>query len=181
MKFIRSALAAAVISVASSGAMASSIPNATINVYDGMTTYKGLFTGNLADPTGNPISYELNVTDVNGATVTVSYLDTIEDSAPGSITYELFSDMTSGTGLVSEGLSLMTALTFDDVLGGSFTKMLGMGEYVLKLTHAGEGTHSSQSSISAVPLPAAAWLFGSAAMGLLGFARRRKQADVAAV
>jgi len=33
-----------------------------------------------------------------------------------------------------------------------------------------------ESSISPVPVPAAAWLFGSVALGLVGFARRRKLA-----
>ncbi len=33
----------------------------------------------------------------------------------------------------------------------------------------------SNSSISAVPLPAAAWLFGSGVIGLVGFARRKEQ------
>jgi hypothetical protein len=60
----------------------------------------------------------------------------------------------------------------------SYSNLLA-GSYFLDIY--GDAGMSYSASVSAVPLPAAAWLFGSAAMGLLGFARRRKQADVAAV
>ena len=38
------------------------------------------------------------------------------------------------------------------------------------------GQHATFKGVSAVPVPAAAWLFGSGLLGLIGIARRRKQA-----
>jgi hypothetical protein len=46
------------------------------------------------------------------------------------------------------------------------------GEYVLKMST--DGAKGSNSQISAVPLPAAAWLFGSALLGLGALRRKQK-------
>ena len=51
-----------------------------------------------------------------------------------------------------------TSITFDWALGGG-TGRMGIGEF---------------SSIQAVPVPAAVWLFGSGLIGLNGIARRKK-------
>ena len=39
-----------------------------------------------------------------------------------------------------------------------------------------EGSGGQLAAVGAVPVPAAAWLFGSGLIGLMGFVRRRKSA-----
>jgi len=41
------------------------------------------------------------------------------------------------------------------------------------------GATLTVSSVSAVPLPAAAWLMGSGLLGLLGFSRKRREVAAA--
>jgi hypothetical protein len=49
--------------------------------------------------------------------------------------------------------------------------------YILgKVTLGTNGTLTFAANASAVPLPAAVWLFGSGLMGLVGVSRRRKAA-----
>ena len=52
------------------------------------------------------------------------------------------------------------------VLSGPFTGIRG---YV----DIGSGNSMTVTSISAVPVPAAVWLFGSGLLGLLGISRRK--------
>ena len=47
------------------------------------------------------------------------------------------------------------------------------GDVIVELA-AGGTTDVVRLSVTAVPIPAAAWLFGSAILGLVGVARRRK-------
>jgi hypothetical protein len=57
-------------------------------------------------------------------------------------------------------------------------------QYVLKMASSGLGAgEGSTSQISAVPLPAAAWLFGSALLGLGALRRKQKagNSEMAAV
>ena len=51
----------------------------------------------------------------------------------------------------------------------------------LTLASSGVLTYDLQPAVSAVPLPAAAWLMGSGLVGLGGMVRRRKAAAAAAV
>jgi hypothetical protein len=60
---------------------------------------------------------------------------------------------------------------------------IGPGEYSLSMfgqTANAEGAYSLdytiQMNVSAIPVPAAAWLFGSGLVGLIGISRRRKAA-----
>ncbi len=58
---------------------------------------------------------------------------------------------------------------------GSFaaaTNSLSTGTYILKITMA---NYVNATSATVVPLPAAAWLFGSGLLGLVGLARSRKK------
>lgn len=176
MKIVKKALAAVVISIASSSAMASSV----INVYDGMAA-QTLFSGTQS-LNGSPLEVGLNVTDINGAQLIVGLVDTTDDK--GSILYQLFNDSDFAETTFLAGSEIFSDTLLDKNLDGiddSFTKFLSFGQYVLRLTNIAPGEKFGESQVSAVPLPAAAWLFGSAALGLFGFARRRKQADVAAV
>jgi hypothetical protein len=59
-------------------------------------------------------------------------------------------------------------------LGSSFASLgFTPGSYVSTLTN-GSFTDSITINVSAVPIPAAAWLFGSGLLGLIGVARRKK-------
>ena len=49
--------------------------------------------------------------------------------------------------------------------------ILGARPYILQLTPKRD---SSPANISAVPLPGAVWLFGSAILAFLGFSQRRR-------
>jgi len=45
---------------------------------------------------------------------------------------------------------------------------------VAAISHSGSGVTSFDAEIRAIPVPAAAWLFGSGLLGLVGVARRKK-------
>jgi hypothetical protein len=51
-----------------------------------------------------------------------------------------------------------------------------LSNYILGLDQSGENAGSALVRVSAVPVPAAAWLFGSGLLGLIGVARRKKSA-----
>lgn len=171
MKMVKKALAAAAISVACGSAMASSVPTDTIDVYDGMSV-TNLFTSTTFSA-NDPTFYELNVTDSNGAQAYFSLIDTDNDFF--DVTYTLSNDNDGALGWIDIGSQLFqTTITDNNLPGpqGTFTQFLAAGQYVLKI--ATNQAFSSNSQVSAVPLPAAAWLFGSAILGM-GFFRRRKQ------
>jgi len=65
----------------------------------------------------------------------------------------------------------------------SGTWLLAAGSYLIDFTvfqsalgFSGGGAAYQLASVSAVPVPAAAWLFGSALLGFFGFARRKANA-----
>lgn len=154
----------------------------TVNVNLGMTPVE-VGTTNLV-PGFNPNYYELNV----GASGSgwVGTLISLVDSAPEvqSVTYTIYNDDNGAVGSWSQGSEVAT-WTFVDILGSAtsthFLNLAANTQYVLKMVASGTGpANGSTSSISAVPLPAAAWLFGSALLGF-GALRRKQKSDVAAV
>lgn len=173
---VRAALALGALALASGQASASSI-----NVYDGMSPVT-VTTSSVA-PIYDPRFFELNVTT---DTMLTRLVDTDPDSDPTpswTVTYEIYKDGTSGAGY-SLG-ALVDSFTFTDATFSAaspsawhLTSIALAGEYVLRI--ATDGASSSTSQISAVPLPAAAWLFGSALLGF-GALRRKQKSDVAAV
>lgn len=84
-------------------------------------------------------------------------------------------------GLNSPGGTILHSFTFDttDTLSGALSLVqLMAGDYtvvIAGLGGSGKGDYFFKTTASAVPLPAAFWLFGSAFMGMLGL-RRSKQA-----
>lgn len=76
------------------------------------------------------------------------------DFPGGTGSYSAIAHLLPGTYSLSSGLTLSWTSTNGDLNGSAF------GEYSL--------------SIAVVPIPAAAWLFGSGLAGLLGVARRKK-------
>lgn len=182
MKIVKKALAAAVLAVVCGSALASSVPAGSITLYDGMSS-ETLNTSSLFGQTYDPVFYELNVTDVNGARAFFTLIDTDPDNVgpAKTVEYTLYDDSTVATNSISIGTQLFqTTITDNNTLGseGYFSYFFAQGQYVLKMATNMLAPASSTSVVSAVPLPAAAWLFGSALLGL-GVFRRRKQ--VAAV
>ena len=178
---IRAALAVGALALASSQAFASSI-----NVYDGMspvtvTTYNNT-------PTSDPLFQELNVT---ATAMLTRLIDTSPDASPlpsWTVSYELWTDSQAGAGYSLVLATLVDSFSFTDATFSSsnpsawwLTSIATPGEYVLKIST--NGASSSTSEVSAIPLPAAAWLFGSALLGLGALRRKQKagNSEMAAV
>lgn len=178
MKTVKKALAAAVISVACGSAVASPVTLSGVNGSFSMnqTTDQKVSVYDIL----NPNYYEL-VTGSEGVTAAFALIDT--DPEENVVSYELYTDADGDVGQGDTG-DLLLAWTYSDLLGSStvtgVTQYLAANsQYLLKMVLASPSTTSGSSLVTAaVPLPAAAWLFGSALMGL-GIFRRRKQ--VAAV
>ena len=177
---VRAALVAGALVLASSQAFASSVA-----VSNGMTPVQ-VGTTNLV-PGYNPSFYELVVT----GTTPVGTVTTLIDSTPEvqTVSYWIYNDLDSTAG-ISVG-ALVDSWSFVDILGTgtqSHTTWLAASlvgtQYVLKMMASGLGAaEGSTSQISAVPLPAAAWLFGSALLGLGALRRKQKagNSEMAAV
>lgn len=58
-------------------------------------------------------------------------------------------------------------------LGGSFDD-LGLGTFIDTPDLNGHGTGQLTLTVSAVPVPAAVWLFGSGLLGLVGYSKRKR-------
>ena len=59
-------------------------------------------------------------------------------------------------------------------IGDITFRLKSTGDWSISGTQASDIGGSGQFSVSAVPIPAAAWLFGSGLVGLIGLARRKK-------
>lgn len=89
----------------------------------------------------------------------------------GTVAYELYADTNSGIGSVGIGSGPLFATMLS--VGQSFSYALAGGsQYVLKMTLSGDTTSSTK--ISGVPIPGAAWLFGSGLLGFMLLSNRRK-------
>ena len=64
----------------------------------------------------------------------------------------------------------LTIQLFEDAFGGDIFFSYNTSSILENVSHENFGTYI----VSAVPVPAAAWLFGSGLIGLVGFARRKK-------
>ncbi len=90
--------------------------------------------------------------------------------------YNVFSKGVGGAFLYSDGTLLDLNSLLDPVSGwylSSANDINDLGQIVGSGTINGQ-THAFLLSPSTVPVPAAAWLFGSGLMGLAGVARKRK-------
>lgn len=94
------------------------------------------------------------------------------------VDYKIWEDTNLSQGVVS--FDETSTPLFDD--GGNagtnpdffFTFVMEKGkQYVLSILNESASNYT-QTNVSAVPLPGALWLFGSALLGFLGFSSRRK-------
>ena len=108
-----------------------------------------------------------------GESIQVDYYTNIGDANPFETNIWSGSDPElSGFGR----LFFNSAIPWIDLEGSIVLTML-MGEVdlgIVNLSIFNSGIqHSSRLSVAAVPVPAAAWLFGSALLGFFGFSRRK--------
>jgi len=88
-----------------------------------------------------------------------------DDNTPNVSYYELVGRPQSRDSWTVADLPANIIIPFHDVV-------LGAKQQVLQFTP--RPNQDSISNVSAVPLPGAIWLFGSAILGFLGFSKRRK-------
>jgi hypothetical protein len=168
---IRAALAVGALALASSQAIASTVP-----VFNGMTP-ASVGTTNLGGGVFNPSYDELVVTGPGS----VGVVTTLIDSSPEvqTVSYWIYADLNPLLGATTIG-GLIDSWSYVDFLGtgtqSHLTWLVASGtQYVLKMASSGSlAGEGSTSQISAVPLPAAAWLFGSAVLGLGALRRKQK-------
>lgn len=107
---------------------------------------------------------------VNQTTTTIDF-----SRIAGNISFALFADtdgLLNGAATFDSATPVATiALTATNTIS---SLALATGNYVLRL-NASRNPGSASASVASVPVPAAAWLFGSALVGI-GAIRRKKQA-----
>jgi hypothetical protein len=80
--------------------------------------------------------------------------------------------------LIGSGVNISANANADSIIGPSFDDQSTSGSFIIELTDGGfaqmnSTINSNGSAVSAVPIPTAAWLFGSGLMGLIGISRRK--------
>jgi hypothetical protein len=168
---LKTLIAVGALALAATQASASSI-----SVFNGMApkTVTSSANPDASPPTdSNPAFYQLHT----GGTAYASF--TLVDTAPevNTVFYNLYADTDANLGTYTLGTTL-ASWNFTDILGtglgGTFSYLLaGASQYVLKIETLSDSV-ASNTRISAVPLPAAAWLFGSAVLGLGALRRKQK-------
>lgn len=122
--------------------------------------------------TGEEAKYYELVVGSSDALTSVTMLDVEPDTK--SVEYSLFADLnnTLGASSINDPGSLLKVVANDVGLVFSYLLLAGQ-QYVLMVAPHNNTTYT-QTNISAVPLPAAAWLFGTALIGFITMSSRRK-------
>jgi hypothetical protein len=170
---IRAALAFGALALASSAASASSVTLSNGSVELVSDT---LYQDNPHPAPNTPIVGWMALTVDPGVTGAVFKLaDTNTDGY--TVDYQLYqADQTTAIGSGWSMQDIGTQLQ-NLALAGHY-EALGSGLYFVKLSFANfdQSSFSASTQVSAVPLPAAAWLFGSALLGLGAMRRKQKAA-----
>lgn len=140
------------------------------------------FPGTVSFGTGSlSTAYDAELVNTGGNMIAKVTLNSATPITPSqTIQYAVYQDTNGTVGQVSAGGSV-TLTPGGSLVDQSnqdaipfFTFLMQAGQqYVLELTGASSVT-GSLTTVSAVPLPGALWLFGSALLGFLGFSNRRK-------
>lgn len=118
----------------------------------------------------------LDFTNVQDAVLTFDYnIDTERF-------FDKFSILGNGA-LISPSQNVLSGIQSGQFIG-NLAPFSGLGNVVLTFEFTSDGSVTDQGvifdniliegTVSSVPIPAAAWLFGSGLLGLIGIARRRK-------
>jgi hypothetical protein len=167
------------LAVGIAAALAASASHAVVAPSDGTfvvsPTPQTVFTVYNRTPDTTPWYYELLNPNLFNQLAKVELIDTIPDDQ--TINYAVYIDANAAVGTVdTSGGTVLTGSFTDAAINPFFTFLMASGgQYVLELSKVGgTSTLASDVSVSAVPLPGAIWLFGSALLGFLGFSNRRK-------
>ena len=166
---LRAALALGVLALASAQASAS-----PVNLTSGSTHIE--FTN-----TPNPGMFEINVgAGVTGAVFQLR--ETVEDWK--TYTYQLWTDADANVGTMALGTMVGASWSWTDIGDSAanlantnvYRALVPGSQYVLALSSADSNAFGVSTQVSAVPLPGAALLFGSALMGFGALRRKQKSA-----
>ena len=173
---VRAALALGVLALASAQASASSLSVTSGSVQEMFQQTPGMF--------------EIVVGGgVTGAEFRLK--DTIGDGR--TVTYQLWTDTNAGIDAITLGSTVGASWTWTDIGSDAvnlaatyiYRALVPGSQYALVLSEipSDPGLYAATTQISAVPLPAAAWLFGSALLGLGALRRKQKagNSEMAAV
>lgn len=147
---------------------------ATLNVasYSFPGNYEIVTTSEFSNATDRAY-YEL--VNTGGATLaTVTLIDTNPEDR--LVSYAVYEDSNTTVGQVTTGGALVGGATIaEDSVTPFFTFLMAAGgHYILELARTSNGLGGVTTGVSAVPLPGAVWLFGSALLGFLGWSSRRR-------
>lgn len=168
---------------------ANSWANGVANGVDAANT--GLSFGNIHASTGTG-NLEQNLINAGVSFINVTVGDDPLSAGVGQLAFSLYQGWSSGPGM--QGLNLLGTVLASSVgqdigisiaLSGLSLNGAGTGEYTVVVGDQSNvggqyrmavaaGTSASYSTVvSAVPVPGAVWLFGSAVAGMIGFGRRK--------
>jgi hypothetical protein len=108
-----------------------------------------------------------------GSPLNVTYFGFFLDSNLDAIPTAAFAGRTTGVGGDLSPPIAFAALEEDGVFSGLFFSFSGEASGGVALSWEW-GSDAPLVGVSAIPIPAAAWLFGSGLLGLIGIARRKK-------
>lgn len=174
LKRFASQLAAVALLVIASGAGAAPVSLSGSYGINGSSDFDIHSAPNVPSSNGG-LYYQLTV-GVTDVMTRFTLFDTSPEGLNG-ITYSLYTDSDLGAG--SNIGTLLNTVSYTDVADVAaapfFQQLLESGkQYVLQITRNGNRWQDITTNVSAVPLPGAIWMFGTALLGFLGFSSRRK-------
>lgn len=185
---IRAALAVGALALASSQAIASTYyDNTTTSFSLGANGAPENYVGNI--DVGGVDTWTINLTNAAGVTIDITTSQGVGQINPQDIPTAILmlpnitqvdlldaSNNVVGSGAATYALTtLFGQSTLASSVSFAVNSLLLPGAYSLKIY--GDDGAAYSGTISAVPLPAAAWLFGSALLGLGALRRKQKAGD----
>lgn len=180
-QLVKSAFVAGAFAVATAASAVSVTPIASYNVAGGLN--QNITTTKIATPSYvQNYFYEL-VAGAHDLLTTFTLVGTSSPTVP--VRYFLWEDTNATVGAsdihaigqpdhVADSGVLLETVPYLTV-GQSFQYTLEAGkQYLLQIQKTATNWSSIETNVSAVPLPGALWMFGTALLGFLGFSSRRK-------